>query len=126
MASLYAPLAFTTTAQLVATSVGAPLPARAGVLRPAATATPSVAPTATTRPRTCMVPPPAAFSPVASAVGWESSASRCTGTEGVFGESLARSGGCVVPPAGFEPAHTAPEADALSPELRGPGRSRPY
>ncbi len=26
----------------------------------------------------------------------------------------------MVPPAGFEPAHTAPEADALSPELRGP------
>lgn len=26
---------------------------------------------------------------------------------------------CVVPPAGFEPAHTAPEAVALSPELRG-------
>jgi hypothetical protein len=26
-----------------------------------------------------------------------------------------------VPPAGFEPAHTAPEADALSPELRGRG-----
>ena len=25
------------------------------------------------------------------------------------------------PPAGFEPAHTAPEADALSPELRGLG-----
>lgn len=24
-----------------------------------------------------------------------------------------------VPSAGFEPAHTAPEADALSPELRG-------
>lgn len=24
-----------------------------------------------------------------------------------------------VPPAGFEPAHPAPEADALSPELRG-------
>ncbi len=27
----------------------------------------------------------------------------------------------LVPPAGFEPAHTAPEADALSPELRGLG-----
>lgn len=27
-----------------------------------------------------------------------------------------------VPPAGFEPAHTAPEAVALSPELRGRGR----
>src|SRR5690606_36537886 len=26
---------------------------------------------------------------------------------------------CKVPPAGFEPAHTAPEAVALSPELRG-------
>lgn len=26
---------------------------------------------------------------------------------------------CEVPPAGFEPAHTAPEAVALSPELRG-------
>ncbi len=26
---------------------------------------------------------------------------------------------CLVPSAGFEPAHTAPEADALSPELRG-------
>ena len=26
-----------------------------------------------------------------------------------------------VPPAGFEPAHLAPEASALSPELRGPG-----
>ena len=26
-----------------------------------------------------------------------------------------------MPPAGFEPAHTAPEADALSPELRGRG-----
>jgi len=25
----------------------------------------------------------------------------------------------VVPPAGFEPAHLAPEASALSPELRG-------
>ena len=28
-----------------------------------------------------------------------------------------------VPPAGFEPAHRAPEARALSPELRGPGQS---
>jgi len=28
----------------------------------------------------------------------------------------------VAPSAGFEPAHTAPEADALSPELRGPNR----
>jgi hypothetical protein len=27
-----------------------------------------------------------------------------------------------VPPAGFEPAHLAPEASALSPELRGPRR----
>jgi hypothetical protein len=27
-----------------------------------------------------------------------------------------------VPSAGFEPAHTAPEADALSPELRGQGK----
>src|SRR5438132_2672825 len=27
----------------------------------------------------------------------------------------------VAPSAGFEPAHTAPEADALSPELRGRG-----
>ena len=27
------------------------------------------------------------------------------------------------PSAGFEPAHTAPEADALSPELRGQGRT---
>ena len=27
-----------------------------------------------------------------------------------------------VPPAGFEPARMAPEATALSPELRGPGR----
>jgi hypothetical protein len=26
---------------------------------------------------------------------------------------------CVVPPVGFEPTHPAPEADALSPELRG-------
>jgi hypothetical protein len=26
---------------------------------------------------------------------------------------------CLVPPAGFEPAHPAPEAGALSPELRG-------
>ena len=33
---------------------------------------------------------------------------------GCFGTSLE------VPPAGFEPAHTAPEAVALSPELRGP------
>ena len=32
----------------------------------------------------------------------------------------------VVPPAGFEPAHTAPEADALSPELRGLGTSGGY
>lgn len=36
-------------------------------------------------------------------------------------------GGCagasrLVPSAGFEPAHTAPEADALSPELRGRAR----
>ena len=29
--------------------------------------------------------------------------------------------GNAVPPAGFEPAHPAPEADALSPELRGLG-----
>ncbi len=28
----------------------------------------------------------------------------------------------LAPSAGFEPAHTAPEADALSPELRGQGR----
>ncbi len=28
-----------------------------------------------------------------------------------------------MPPAGFEPAHLAPEASALSPELRGPGSS---
>jgi hypothetical protein len=27
---------------------------------------------------------------------------------------------CVVPPAGFEPAHPPPEGGALSPELRGP------
>ena len=31
-----------------------------------------------------------------------------------------------VPPAGFEPAHTAPEADALSPELRGLGTRGGY
>lgn len=31
---------------------------------------------------------------------------------------------CEVPPAGFEPAHTAPEAVALSPELRGRCRVR--
>ena len=29
----------------------------------------------------------------------------------------------IAPSAGFEPAHTAPEADALSPELRGRARS---
>jgi site-specific DNA recombinase len=31
---------------------------------------------------------------------------------------------CVAPPAGFEPAHSAPEADALSPELRGLARKK--
>ena len=31
-----------------------------------------------------------------------------------------------MPPAGFEPAHTAPEADALSPELRGLGTTGGY
>ncbi len=30
----------------------------------------------------------------------------------------------VVPPAGFEPALSPPEGDALSPELRGPGPPR--
>ncbi len=32
-------------------------------------------------------------------------------------------GDSMVPPAGFEPAHPAPEADALSPELRGRARA---
>jgi hypothetical protein len=31
-----------------------------------------------------------------------------------------------VPPAGFEPAHHAPEACALSPELRGPQPRKLY
>jgi hypothetical protein len=34
---------------------------------------------------------------------------------------LVQAGVRVAPSAGFEPAHTAPEADALSPELRGQG-----
>ncbi len=38
---------------------------------------------------------------------------------------LARRTGSV-PPAGFEPARPAPEAGALSPELRGPARGPPY
>jgi hypothetical protein len=35
-------------------------------------------------------------------------------------ETSQRKVGRSVPPAGFEPAHHAPEACALSPELRGP------
>ncbi len=33
--------------------------------------------------------------------------------------------GLAAPPAGFEPAHPAPEAGALSPELRGRGHRIP-
>lgn len=44
---------------------------------------------------------------------YEDPAPSVSAGDGVLGTS------CEVPPAGFEPAHTAPEAVALSPELRG-------
>ena len=51
------------------------------------------------------------------AASWRSMAIREMDRSGLSGAILASSR--VVPPAGFEPALTAPEAVALSPELRG-------